>query len=208
MENVNAATASLSVLPDLLDRLTAALAAHSDALGPCSSICADADDQPDGFVRVYDDADSAVIPLTKELVEAVEAVEDPSKMWASLSLNCNDRDELIEFAVKYLGATAYASYTRYGYTDEGVDSTVWLVTDDDMADLGRRLADGQPDAYSRWCSETTASTTTAKAVVDALPECHTEGLDIDGLCEAAGAAADYLTCAACDHLRREILAFV
>ena len=32
----------------------------------------------------------------------------------------------------------------------------YLVRDDDMEDLDRRLAAGEPDPYSRWCAETDA----------------------------------------------------
>ena len=59
-----------------------------------------------------------------------------------------------------------------------------------------------------WCARKTASSCSAGDVVDALPELYDTGLDVDALREEAGAAGDYLTCAACTHLEREIRALL
>ena len=118
------------------------------------------------------------------------------------------RDELIELAVDKLEATSYASDTLYAYTETQMHGVVYMVTDDDMLDLGGRLARGETSAYSHWCADTVPESTTAEAVVVALPELHATGLDVNALREEAGAAGDYMTCAACDHIAQEIRALL
>ena len=108
----------------------------------------------------------------------------------------------------YLNASAYAGETLFAYTEQQQPGVVFLVTAEEVADLGSRLQRGERDAYSLWCADTTASSCSAGDVVDALPELYDTGLDVDALREEAGAAGDYLTCAACTHLEREIRALL
>lgn len=111
----------------------------------------------------------------------------------------DDRHELIDLAAEHVGATRYAGETLFGYTDDdATPGAVYLVTAADMVDLGSRLRRGDKDAYSHWCGETSVESTTAEQVLRAAPELYTNGLA--GLTETAGAAGDYLTCAAVDHL--------
>lgn len=114
----------------------------------------------------------------------------------------------IETARAYLNASAYAGETLFAYTEQQQPGVVFLVTAEEIADLGSRLQRGERDAYSLWCADTTASSCSAGDVVDALPELYDTGLDVDALREEAGAAGDYLTCAACTHLEREIRALL
>jgi hypothetical protein len=44
---------------------------------------------------------------------------------------------------------------HYVYTADETQSC-WLVTLDDVVELGASLGEGQPDAYSRWCADTCA----------------------------------------------------
>jgi len=117
-------------------------------------------------------------------------------------------DRLVDIARDHLGASSYAGETLFAYTAQEQPGVVFLVTADEMADLGLRLDREERDAYSLWCAATTTDSCSAADVVKALPELHETGLDVDALREEAGAAGDYLTCAACTHLAREIRALI
>ena len=99
-------------------------------------------------------------------------------------------ESAIATAVAYLHATPLAGETLYAYCEEQQPGMVFVNTAEELADLGERLARGEKDAYSLWCADTTAASCSALDVVRALPELHETGLDVDGLREQAGAAAD------------------
>ncbi len=125
-------------------------------------------------------------------------------------------ESAIATAVAYLHATPLAGETLYAYCEEQQPGMVFVNTAEELADLGERLTSARVEkdalmrdrrlsvAYSLWCADTTAASCSALDVVRALPELHETGLDVDGLREQAGAAADWLTVAACTHLEREI----
>jgi hypothetical protein len=123
-----------------------------------------------------------------------------------------DTDALIDLAVDHLAkhseVTRYADDTRFAYTETQHPGTVFVVTDDDMEGLGARLARDDVSAYSHWCADTIVDVVTAEAVVKSMPELRTTGLDVNALREEAGAAGDYMTCAACDHIAQEIRALL
>lgn len=114
--------------------------------------------------------------------------------------------EYINHAAEYLNATRYAGETLFGYVAAETPGVVYLVDEDEMLDLGRRLAAGERDAYSLWCAETSPESITAAELMSVCPEWRTDGSldDLDGLRESAGAAGDYLTCAALDHLAADL----
>lgn len=57
-----------------------------------------------------------------------------------------NRTDLISNARAFLGINGHAYYAEE-------TNSVWFVSADELADLGQRLADEQPDAYSHWCAE-------------------------------------------------------
>jgi hypothetical protein len=118
------------------------------------------------------------------------------------------KDELLALAVAKLDPTSYARETLFAYVAAEQPGTVYLVDDDAMIDLGRRLAANEPNAYSRWCAETDSESTTAADLIGLMPEWRTDGTldNLNGLREAAGSAGDYLACAAIDHLAADLRA--
>ena len=63
----------------------------------------------------------------------------------------------IETARAYLNASAYAGETLFAYTEQQQPGVVFLVTAEEVADLGSRLRRGERDADSLWCADTTAA---------------------------------------------------
>jgi hypothetical protein len=118
-----------------------------------------------------------------------------------------DRDDLIAAAAEHLDATSYARGLYYGYAASETPGVVYLVDEDAMEELGKRLQ-ADPWAYSRWCAETDSESTTAADLIGLMPEWRTDGSldDLQGLKESAGSAGDYLTCAAVDHLAADLRA--
>jgi hypothetical protein len=117
-----------------------------------------------------------------------------------------DKDFLIERAAEYLGATDVGQ--GWAYLPAEHCDHVYVVDEHDVADLGGRLLIGQADAYSLWCAETDAESSSAAELIRACPEWRTDSSldDLEGLRQAAGAAGDYLTIAVIDHLADELRA--
>lgn len=129
----------------------------------------------------------------EDLGEQVDPSEDDEE----------DDEELVQRALEHLGdhSTVHsferATTTLYLYRE--AQTGWWLVDADDLADLGRRLA-GEADAYSLWCSDTSASE------VDPGEIARTIGPDanLDALRDAAGAADDMVTYMALRFLREDV----
>ena len=87
------------------------------------------------------------------------------------------REELIAIAAKTLDCEGKTAFGYWIYRES--QTGLWVVTDEDMADLGARLAANEPGGYSRWCSETSA----AEVDVDAIVRTHGIGraTDLDDL---------------------------
>lgn len=117
--------------------------------------------------------------------------------------------EMIDLAAKHLGATRYARDTIFGFTVKNRPGVVYLATEDDMIELGRRLAEDSDGVVSYWLAALPEHTT-AKDLINLCPEWRTDGSleDLAGLRASAGSAGDYLTCAAIDHLADDLLALV
>lgn len=62
--------------------------------------------------------------------------------------------DTITAAIAYIAAEAEDAGT-YRYYDDATQGW-WRVTADQLADLGQRLVDGERDAYSAWCADTSA----------------------------------------------------
>jgi hypothetical protein len=115
-----------------------------------------------------------------------------------------DQDDLIALALAHLQTDRYnESLGLAVYRD---DSGGWYISDDeDLADLGARLElGGETDAYSRWCSDTTA----IEIDLDSIARQIDEDTDLDALEHEAGSAGDRATQLALCYLRDHVLARV
>ena len=91
----------------------------------------------------------------------------------------------------------------YSYTESQISGTVFVVHDEDMIELGRDLAANRRDAYSHWCSETSATEVTIEAVQIAYPRAATEWAETVADASLNG---DVEVLAAMRHLGRDIIA--
>jgi hypothetical protein len=113
-----------------------------------------------------------------------------------------DQDDLIALALAHLQATDRYD-ERLGLAVYRDDSGGWYISDDeDLADLGARLEGGETDAYSRWCSDTTA----VELDLDSIAGQLDEDADLDALEHEAGCAGDRPTQLALCYLRDRVLA--
>jgi hypothetical protein len=64
------------------------------------------------------------------------------------------RDELIQLAAETLDCEGHGAHGHYVYHDK--PTGWWMVSDADMAALGRLAYEDPANAYSRWCDATTA----------------------------------------------------
>lgn len=103
-----------------------------------------------------------------------------------------------------LQATSYEEGTIFAYIEEQSRGMAFLVDEDDVVSLGARLLAGEPDAYSLWCAETTATTVTAEQIVQGLRSTHTADFNLADLRHSAASVGDIEIVAACDLLSREI----
>lgn len=107
--------------------------------------------------------------------------------------------ELIAIAATHIDATEHAlgdSGHFFSYQESMSSSIVFLVNDDDMLDLGRRLHADEADAYSHWCSDTTAEELTLANVTTMYPS----ATDIDALEAECTASGDVRALAVLAHL--------
>jgi len=65
----------------------------------------------------------------------------------------------------------------YSYLEQTWSSVVFLVTDEDMEDLGERLRIGDSDAYSSWCADTTAEEIGVGYISDRYPSGSVEDVE-------------------------------
>jgi len=147
-----------------------------------------------------DDEDTYSTPRSTDLDAAINLLDDAS--------------------VK--GVTVYAKGTRYAYAPRETPDKVCVITLEQLEQLADRIAAiaspwatrmaawpgaGQPDAYSLWCDETSVESTTAESILRSNPEWGYDGSldDLAGLAQACASTGDWLTCAACYHLRNQLL---
>lgn len=114
----------------------------------------------------------------------------------------DDQDDLrlarIETARAYLDATAYASETVFAFRLD--ENRVCLVSDDAIADLGRRQEDADLDEvlaghFDSWLAGTKRRTVEAHDIAMNIRALGRE-VDLDTLEAEAGSAGDYETAAA------------
>jgi hypothetical protein len=108
-------------------------------------------------------------------------------------------DTFIALAVERLSARTYGD--RYAHLDDGTPGVVHLVDSYDMVDLGRRIAEGDPEAYSLWCSDTDAVSCTLE---DALAAWTTDAPSDEVVAHVRAQAVETgntITIAAIDMLR-------
>jgi hypothetical protein len=107
-----------------------------------------------------------------------------------------DRHDAIDLAIDHLDAMGE---TYYIYRDDATCAW-WWTTDDAMEQLGHALDRGDDDAYSAWCT-----TSTAKEVdLDLFAADLDEGTDLDALQNEAGNAGDTETYLVLCYLRDEV----
>ena len=112
-----------------------------------------------------------------------------------------DRHDAIDLAVTHINADAFEARGLYLYYDDPTDEH-YIVSADDMAELGRMLSAGTRDAYSHWCNQSSATEVDCVAIVDSFP--MDEDTDLDALMAEAGAADDMPTYMAIRFLRDSI----
>ncbi len=107
-----------------------------------------------GHTTIYVFADGSAIV---DCVSAwdVRAEGCTGHCWEGGGCECGAQQEQdVKRAAEYLTATPDGDEWAYYAHETG---RRYRVSEEDMADLGRRLREGQPDAYSLWCAETSAT---------------------------------------------------
>lgn len=105
-----------------------------------------------------------------------------------------DDEECIKSAETYLDGIWYGD-VLYAYAEEQQGDRVFVVTREELVDLGARLSK-EEDAYSRWCGESSATTITVNDVIQGFR--LTASSNLQRFREQRHIAHDFHTCALLD----------
>lgn len=112
-----------------------------------------------------------------------------------------DRQDLIDLALATLDAHSFEERGIHLHYDHATMAW-WMVTDDDLVSYGQMLEAEVQDAYSHWCSQTSAREVDVERVVRDYGADETT--DLDELQAEAGAADDMVSYMTLRFLRDDV----